>query len=114
MTNHQWGAYDACSFSFASAGALAFANECSGSAVLPANYELVASFANRSNLLKSWEKTDTCEVSSYGAHGLKKRSDHAHARPMLCHGVPRIFLTVPLSYGAVAYTVAKARNVCAP
>jgi hypothetical protein len=77
-------------------------------------FELVASFANRSNLLKSWEKTDTCEVSSYGAHGLKKRSDHAHARPMLCHGVPRIFLTVPLSYGAVAYTVAKARNVCAP
>jgi hypothetical protein len=76
--------------------------------------ELVASFANRSNLLKSWEKTDTCEVSSYGAHGLKKRSDHAHARPMLCHGVPRIFLTVPLSYGAIAYTVAKARNVCAP
>src|SRR5262245_42949884 len=77
-------------------------------------HELVKSFANRSNVLKSWEKTDTCEVSSYGAHGLKKRSDHAHARPMLCHGVPRIFLTVPLSYGTVAYTVAKARNVCAP
>ena len=38
MTNHQWGAYDAFSFSFASAGALAFANECSGSAVLSAHY----------------------------------------------------------------------------
>jgi transposase len=38
MTNHQWGASEACSFSFASAGALAFANECSGSAVLPAHY----------------------------------------------------------------------------
>src|SRR5687767_8989508 len=34
MTNHQWGAYDASSFSFASAGALAFTNECSGSAAL--------------------------------------------------------------------------------
>ena len=38
MTNYQWGAYDAFSFSFESAGALAFANECSGSAVLPAHY----------------------------------------------------------------------------
>jgi transposase len=38
MTNHQWGAYDASSFSFESAGALAFTNECSGSAVLPARY----------------------------------------------------------------------------
>src|SRR5262245_51730848 len=37
MTNRQWGAYDAFSFSFASAGALAFANECSGSAGLPAH-----------------------------------------------------------------------------
>jgi len=36
MTNRQWVAYDASSFSFESAGALAFANECSGSAVLPA------------------------------------------------------------------------------
>jgi hypothetical protein len=33
--------------------------------------ELVASFVNRSNFLKSREKTDTCEVSSYGEHGLK-------------------------------------------
>jgi len=32
----------------------------------------------------------------------KKRGDHAHARPTLCHGVPRIFLTTPLSYDAVA------------
>jgi hypothetical protein len=37
MTNCQWGAYEAFSFSFESAGALAFANECSGSAVLPAH-----------------------------------------------------------------------------
>jgi hypothetical protein len=38
ITNHQWGAYDASAFSFESAGALAFTNECSGSAVLPARY----------------------------------------------------------------------------
>jgi Transposase len=38
MTNHQWGAYDASSFSFASAGVLAFADECSGFAVLSARY----------------------------------------------------------------------------
>ena len=31
--------------------------------------ELVASFVNRSNLLKSWEKTETCEGSASGAYG---------------------------------------------
>jgi hypothetical protein len=30
--------------------------------------ELVASFVNRSNLLKSWEKTETCAGSAYGAY----------------------------------------------
>jgi transposase len=50
MTNRQWGAYDACSFSFASAGALAFANEGSGSAGLPAHY---MAFAER-QLGLSW------------------------------------------------------------
>jgi hypothetical protein len=29
-------------------------------------YELVASFVNRSNLLKWWEKTDVCEGSAGG------------------------------------------------
>jgi len=53
--------------------------------------ELVASFGNRFNLLKSWEKTDPCTVSSYGAYGPKKRSDHAHSRPICCHGVPPFF-----------------------
>jgi len=33
--------------------------------------ELVASFVNRSNLLKLWEKTETCEVSASGAYGPK-------------------------------------------
>jgi hypothetical protein len=47
--------------------------------------ELVASFADRSNLLKEWEKTDTCAVSAYGAHGLKNAAitripDHALLR----------------------------------
>jgi len=37
MTHRPWGAYEACAFSFASAGALAFANEGSGSAGLPAH-----------------------------------------------------------------------------
>ena|SRR5437660_930878 len=32
----------------------------------------------------------------------KKRCNHAYSRPTLCHGVPRIFLTAPLSYEAVA------------
>jgi len=32
----------------------------------------------------------------------KKPSDHAHSRPTLCYGVPRIFLPAPLSYDAVA------------
>src|SRR6266446_896335 len=32
----------------------------------------------------------------------KKRGDHAHSRPIRCHGVPTIFLTAPLSYDAVA------------
>ena len=31
--------------------------------------ELVASFVNRSNLLKSWEKTETCAVSAEGVYG---------------------------------------------
>src|SRR4030095_359187 len=37
----------------------------------PYHMELVASFVNRSNLLKSWEKTATCAVSTSGAHGPK-------------------------------------------
>jgi hypothetical protein len=32
----------------------------------------------------------------------KKHSDHAHARPTLCHGVACLFLTALLSYDAVA------------
>ena len=32
----------------------------------------------------------------------KKRGDHTQARPPLCHGVSRIFLTAPLSNDAVA------------
>jgi hypothetical protein len=30
--------------------------------------ELVASFVNRWNLLKSWENTETCEVSASGVY----------------------------------------------
>ena len=33
--------------------------------------ELVASFVNRSNLLKLWKKTDPCTVSASGAYGPK-------------------------------------------
>jgi hypothetical protein len=60
MTNHQWGAYDAFSFSFASAGALAFANECSGSAVLPAHY---IAFAERQLGLSRLIRLISLEVS---------------------------------------------------
>jgi hypothetical protein len=34
-------------------------------------YELVASFANRSNLLKAQEKTDLCAIRTAGARGPK-------------------------------------------
>src|SRR5712691_11001199 len=44
--------------------------------------ELVASFVNRSNLLKSWEKTETCAGSASGVYEPKKRGDHAHSRPI--------------------------------
>src|SRR5712691_1399524 len=37
-----------------------------------------------------------------GSAQAKKRCVHAHSHPTLCHGVPRIFLTAPLSYDAVA------------
>jgi hypothetical protein len=33
--------------------------------------ELVASFVNRSNLVKSWEKTETCEGRASGTYGQK-------------------------------------------
>src|SRR5436309_14309911 len=33
--------------------------------------ELAASFVNRSNRLKLWEKTETCEASASGAYGPK-------------------------------------------
>src|SRR6266568_4117372 len=37
----------------------------------PVTNELVASFVNCSNLLKSWEKTETCEGNASGAYGPK-------------------------------------------
>src|SRR6266702_4097022 len=49
-----------------------------------AHPELVASFVNRSNLLKLWEKTDLCAVSTSGAHGSKNTAITripAHALP---------------------------------
>src|SRR6266508_3788505 len=63
--------------------------------------EVVASFVNRSNLLKSWEKTETCEGSTSGAYGPKTRRSRAfppHTRPRS----PTIFLTAPRSYDTVA------------
>ncbi len=43
----------------------------------------------------------------------KKRCDHAHSRPTLCYGVPRIFLTAPLSYDAVAFHLGQCESFCA-
>jgi len=42
-----------------------------GMKLLAYTLELVASFVKCSNLLKSWEKTDTGEVSASGAYGPK-------------------------------------------
>src|SRR4029453_9894882 len=72
--------------------------------------EMVASFENRSHLSKSWEKTDTCAVSSYGTHGPKKRSDHAHSRPIRCHGVPPFFCPYRARMTLLPYTLAHARS----
>jgi len=43
--------------------------------------QLVASFVNRSNLLMSWEKTETCEVSASGVYGPKNAA-------IMCMPVP--------------------------
>jgi predicted transposase YbfD/YdcC len=47
--------------------------------------ELVASFVNRSNILKLWDKTETCEVKASGAHGPKNIA----ITRMLTHALPR-------------------------
>src|SRR5207245_11187603 len=63
--------------------------------------ELVARFVHRSNLLKLWEKTDPCAVSTSGAHGPKNTA----ITRIPAHALPRSrthFLTAPLSYDAVA------------
>jgi hypothetical protein len=43
----------------------------------------------------------------------KKHRDHAYSRPTLCHGVPRIFLTVPLSYESCCPTRGPMREASA-
>ncbi len=71
-------------------------------------YELVASFVNRSNLLKSWEKTETCEGNASEAYGPKNaaitRIPAPYAATESHHFSDRsaLFLTAPLSYDAVA------------
>jgi len=52
--------------------------------------ELVASFVNRSNLLKLWENTDPCAVSTAGVHGPKNTAITripAHALPRAVYPV---------------------------
>src|SRR5713101_5483764 len=44
----------------------------------------------------------------------KKCGDHAHSRPTLCLGVPRIFLTAPLSYEAVALHLGQCDKLLRP
>jgi hypothetical protein len=48
-----------------------------------ADSELVASFANRSNLLKSQEKTDPCEIRTSGVHGPKNTAITRISTPAL-------------------------------
>ena len=63
--------------------------------------ELVASFVHRSNLLKSWDKTDIRQGRRSGACGQKTPRARAFS-PMCCHGAARIVLTAPRSSDAVA------------
>jgi hypothetical protein len=74
------------------------APECTGAS----NSELVASFANQSNLLKYAEKTNVCPASTHGGYGqemLLSRTFPSHIH----HGVPHIFLTAPLSDAAGSF-----------
>jgi homeodomain-containing protein len=58
-------------------------------------------FANRLNLLKSWEKTETCAISASGAYGPKNAAITRIPAPRRPRS-PTIFLIAPLSYDAVA------------
>ena len=63
--------------------------------------ELVASFVNRSKAVKTWEKTDICEVSTSGVHSPKNTA----LTRIPVHTLPRSsthFLTVLLLYVTVA------------
>jgi hypothetical protein len=74
--------------------------------------ELVASFVNRSNFLKSWEKTETCEGNASGAYGPKNVASHAFP-PHTLPRSPTIFLPTPLSYDAVALHLGPWRDAAA-
>jgi len=68
------------------AGILAYTNM-GRPAGVAGEYELVAGFVNRSNLLKSWENTDTYAISIAGAHGPKNTAITripTHALPESC------------------------------
>jgi len=53
--------------------------------------ELVASFVNRSNPLKSWEKNRHRRGQCIRSVQAKKRGDQAHSGLILCHGSPPFF-----------------------
>jgi hypothetical protein len=56
-----------------------------------ASSELVASFVNRSNPLKSWEKNRHRRGQCIRSVQAKKRGDQAHSGLILCHGSPPFF-----------------------
>jgi len=53
--------------------------------------ELVASFVNRSNPLKSWEKNRHRRGQCLRSVQAKKRGDHVHSGLIRCHGSPPFF-----------------------
>jgi len=54
-------------------------------------YELVASFVNCLNPLKSWEKNRHRRGQCIRSVQAKKRGDHAHSSLILCYGSPPFF-----------------------
>jgi hypothetical protein len=76
--------------------------------------ELVASFANRSHLLKAWEKTDICVVSTSGAHGPKNPAITRMPVPRSATESPALFWPHRSRMTLLSATWAHASSFCAP
>ena len=76
-------------------------------------YELVASFVNRSHLLKSWEKTETCEGSLSRAHGPKNPVVPRIPVPRSATKAHAFFWPYRSRMTLLPYTWANVRSFCA-